>query len=80
MSGPDVDNLMMGTGRRQGLRPRALVAVIVAAVVASVGIGAVPAHAAPLGNGSISGRVVDGQGAPVAGICAHVENGVDRET
>jgi hypothetical protein len=59
---------------------RALVAMLATAVVLTVGIGAPAAHAAPSGTSSISGRVVDSNGDPIAGICAHVENGADVQS
>jgi protocatechuate 3,4-dioxygenase beta subunit len=47
----------------------------VALLAISLLLGALPASAAPSGTGSISGRVLDQNGAPVADICVAVENG-----
>jgi protocatechuate 3,4-dioxygenase beta subunit len=51
-------------------------AVFAAALLAlTLLLGALPASGAPSGTGSISGRVLDPNGTPVADICVSVENG-----
>ncbi len=42
--------------------------------------GLVPAGAAPMGAGSVSGHVVDEQGNAIAGICVDIENGPGTQT
>lgn len=56
-----------GASRRAGL-------VFAVLVLTVAGAGSLAA-AAPIGAGSLSGRVVDGGGAPVAGICVGVDGG-----
>lgn len=49
-------------------------------LVAAVIGGSVPAYAAPVMTGSISGRVVDGTGTPISGICVKVEKGTEVQS
>ena len=49
-------------------------------VVMPLVLGTLPTGAAPTGTGSITGRVIDGAGTPLAGMCAQVENGPTVQT
>jgi Carboxypeptidase regulatory-like domain len=72
--------MRIGHARRFGQKTgRALwtrkVALSAALIVVPVLLATLPAGAAPSGTGSLSGRVQDGSGNPLSGICVAVENG-----
>ncbi|MGZ4737041.1 MAG: carboxypeptidase regulatory-like domain-containing protein [Acidimicrobiia bacterium] len=60
----------LGQERRRWRLAFSAVLIVVPVVLATI-----PAAAAPSGTGSISGRVVDGNGNPRSGICVDIENG-----
>ena len=66
----------MDRGRKRWCGWRVAAGAVV--IMALVGLGSLPAAAAV--GGSISGRVVDGSGTPLSGVCVNVEGGPGGQT
>lgn len=81
-SDPPVDPLRVrnGAARTKQLGRTRRAGLLAALIAVLVVLGGLPVAAAPMGTGSVSGRVIDADGNPISGICANIDNGPGAQT